>query len=346
MKKYEYISGIKTVCMLIVILSHCMLFYGEEEMFPIKADFSSPTVVKLCLFLDVSIMAAFVFCSGFLYAAGLKKGRSVKEDILSRIKRLLLPYYLYGALCLVPVYTLLDIECFGRPAGTGLIEGYKEMILGVFSDHLWFLWMLFWISLFFILIKPFLEGKKLIIAGLLSAAFMWVDMFLLKDFPYFKVFFLAPYVMCFFAGVLFFYLDEKINKLPPVADLLIAAALFLIVLLYSQNKPDNTVLFYVMKAVSGIMFYFLFVFLAGTALYKNMREMKLYRYFEKNSMSLYIFCYPTAYIYFKLLYPYIGQNVALCVLLNMVLTIATIAVILDAWDKIGIKKYFKGIKQR
>ena len=343
MKRYEHISGIKTFCLLIVIISHCMLFYADEAMFALSADFSSPVVKRLCAFLDVTVMAAFVFCSGFLYAAGLFRGRSGKEEILLRIRRLILPYYIYGSLWLVPLYTLFDIKSYGRPENAGLIKGYAYMAMGIFADHLWFLWMLFWVNLFFILIRQFLEGKKLVVGAALSTVFVCADVYLLKDVSCFKLSQVAPYVFCCFAGVVFFYLDERIGKLPAFLKGGTGALLFLLIAFYSQNKPESRVLFYAMKMLSGIMFYFIFVFLAGTGFFKKLEGSRIYGYLNKYCVDIYIFSLPPIYLFFKLIYPYIGRNVVLCIVVNAALTMTAVVLIIWCRERIRGSKVWKKI---
>ena len=334
MKKYEHISWIRTLCLQIVIISHCMLFYADEAMFAMSADFSSPVVKRLCSFLDVTVMAAFVFCSGFLYASGLSKGRPVKEEILLRVKRLILPYYIYGTLWLVPLYTLFDIKSYGRPGDGSLIKGYAYMLIGIFSDHLWFLWMLFWVNLFFILIRQFLRGPGFTVAAVLSAALVWADTVLLKDVSCFKLSQFAPYVFCCLAGIVFFYLDERIGRLPAYLRAGIGALLLVIIAVYSQNKPESRILFFAMKMLSGIMFYFIFSFLSGTRFCKRLMNSRIYAYLERYSVDIYIFSLPTIYLIFRIIYPYIGRNVVLCTITNAVLTMAAVTLVIWCRERI------------
>ena len=156
-KRFDYISDLKTICLIGVVLGHCLLFYAGNPFFPETADFISSGAVLTGAFLDAALISSFVFCSGFLFANSIsRKNRTVMQSLAERTKRLLIPYYIYGALWIVPLYTFFNIKCFGRPENAGYLEGYKYMLLGCFSDHLWFLWMLFWVSSAFILMKPLL----------------------------------------------------------------------------------------------------------------------------------------------------------------------------------------------
>ena len=141
-KRFNYISDTKAVCLLGVILFHCMLFYADNPFFPERADFISKPVVVICSILDSTVVEGFVFCSGFLYVnSAFGKSKTVFQDIYSKVRRLIVPYLLMGTFWLVPLYTFFDITTFGRTKGMGYLEGYKYMLLGVFSDHLWFLFL-------------------------------------------------------------------------------------------------------------------------------------------------------------------------------------------------------------
>ena len=54
--------------------------------------------------------------------------------IRKKTVRLLIPYFVYGTLWLVPTYTFFDIPNFGRDKGASLLDGYIAMALGKFSD--------------------------------------------------------------------------------------------------------------------------------------------------------------------------------------------------------------------
>ena len=85
----------------------------------------------------------------------------------------------------MPLYTLFDISCWGREYGDSWLESYKSMALGVFSDHLWFLLMLYWVSLVFILMIPLLRKDLIIVMGLITLG-LAVVIELFCTFEYYK----------------------------------------------------------------------------------------------------------------------------------------------------------------
>ena len=157
MKKYDYIDFMKTIGMFLVIAAHCTLFFSGNQFWPIRSEQENVILRWFCNLLVAASIPIFVFSSGFLIPLSLHKSNiSITGLIRKKAFRLLIPYYIYGALWLVPTYTLFDIPSYGRAERTSLLNGYIAMALGKFSDVAWFLMMLFWVTLIWLLIYRFL----------------------------------------------------------------------------------------------------------------------------------------------------------------------------------------------
>ena len=203
----------KTFAILLVIFYHCMLFYKNPSPFwPLNAGIASPGVITLTTFLGDCLVPSLVLCSGFLFLLSTRNHpRSRWEMLKNKVKRLIWPYFIYGALWLVPLYTFFDIPTFGRPLHTDFVSGFIAMCIGVFKDHLWFLLPLFWATLFFIIIRNLLDGKKLIVAGALTViTAACVELFLL-DIQYYCIAQSGPFFIVFF--LLEFYYIISMKKL-------------------------------------------------------------------------------------------------------------------------------------
>ncbi|MEE5993527.1 MAG: acyltransferase [Oscillospiraceae bacterium] len=339
-KNFGYISNIKTISLVGVVLFHCMLFYADNPFFPESADFASPVVEFLCNIFDASLIASFVFCSGFLYAYSISyKKRTLTESIIERAKRLIIPYYLYGAFWVVPLYTFFNINTFGRPEGAGYLTGYKFMLLGCFADHLWFLWMLFWVSLIFILMKPLLQKKYLPAVFLMTVILSLIDQIFLADVSYFKISQIAPYLLCFFFGIVFYFFLDKIEQLPVWAMFLLSGLMLIGCLFYGKAAEIHFALGWLCKISSAFMTFFLFLALERIGVSKNFEKRKLWQYTAKHSMQIYLLNCPFMYLYFRLLYPIIGQNVFLCVLINFVLCMLSLYI--AVWIQDTVKRLVK-----
>ena len=137
--RYSYISFAKVIGITGVTLYHCIVFFLGSPFVPLQAGETSKIVIYINPIFDALFVPGFMLCSGFLFAKGAKSGkRSYGKTLWERLTRLLIPYYVVGTVWLVPMYTIFDIPCYGRPEHAGFLEGFKAMLLGQFSDHLWF----------------------------------------------------------------------------------------------------------------------------------------------------------------------------------------------------------------
>lgn len=325
MEKNRAISEAKTVSLFLVIISHCMLFYANNQFFLERADIYSPLTAFLFGIIDVSVIPAFTICSGYLFIASQKRRpRSIGQNILERAKRLLIPYFLYGALWVVPLYTLFDIKAFGRPDHADLLTGYKYMLLGMFADHLWFLWMLFWVTLIFILMRPLLEGKGLILAGIISVVLNILVGLYLQGVPYYKLFNIGPYIPCFFVGVLLYYAEERIRSMPKWQHYAAVLVLLACCIAYDAIHPAHFLWNTAADIAGGLMFYVFFLEFSQTAAAERLESTGFWKYTEKYSMNIYLLNNPFIYVYFRLLYPLMGQYIHLTTLVLAVVSLASI----------------------
>ena len=336
-KLINYISSVKVVSLIGVILFHCTLFYADNPFFPESAEFSSKGAVVFCELCDAILIASFVLCSGYLFAYSTsRKTRTIPQSLLERVKRLLVPYYIYGAVWVVPLYTFFNIQSFGRPENAGYLTGYKYMLLGCFSDHLWFLWMLFWVAAAFILLRPLMQKKYLPLLFCATTALALIVQFFLADFPYFKLSQIAPYLICYFVGICAFMFREKLEALPVPLIFGISAVTFVCCFFYNQAAAAHFALMWLCKLAGGLCFFFLFLGLDRLHLLDRIRQTKLWNYTEAHSVSIYLLNCPFMYLYFRLLYPAVGQSVLLCVGLNFIMCM--LSLYLCVWIQDTVKK--------
>ena len=168
--------------MFLVIAAHCTLFFSGNEFWLIKADQENTVLKWISKFVVLSVVPIFTFASGFLLQLSLQKKKSSMVDLIrKKAVRLLIPYFVYGTLWLVPTYTLFDIPSFGRDSGASLIDGYKAMALGKFSDVAWFLLMMFWVTLIWILLNGLLKKANLIYGAMVSVILYFAAHFFLNQ---------------------------------------------------------------------------------------------------------------------------------------------------------------------
>ena len=202
--------------MFLIIVAHCTLFFSGNEFWFIKAEQESIVLRWISKFVVLSVVPIFTFASGFLLQLSLQKNKgSIVDLIRKKAVHLCIPYFIYGILWLVPTYTFFDIPSFGRDKGASLIDGYKAMALGQFSDVAWFLLMLFWVTLIWILLKELLKKENLIYGAMVSAVLYFVVHFYLGQIDYYKISQIDIYIIVFFVGAAFFYVSDIVYNTVP-----------------------------------------------------------------------------------------------------------------------------------
>lgn len=323
MKKYNYIDLMKTMAMFMVIAAHCAFFYSGNQFWIIKADREIPIFRWLTNFILVTAVPIFVFAAGFLLQLSLQKKKySTISLIRKKAVRLLTPYFIYGALWLVPTYTLFDIPSFGRDKGASLFMGYKAMALGQFSDMAWFLLMLFWVTLIWILLNMLLRKRNLVYGAIAAVALFFASHFFLGKIDYFKLSQIDIYIVVFFVGAAFFYISDyvyaNISKWILIVGSLAGIA---VCVFFAQLSTEIYVIDCILKIVSPVLFLTLSMGLCRTKVVAGLEQTAAYNWLRKNSLYLYLLQAPWVYVLFGIIYPVIGTNALLCFVATYILTV-------------------------
>lgn len=323
MKNFNYIDLVKTITMFLVILCHNLLFFADNPYWLFNADCKNDTAIFLCNILNCTVVPLFVFCSGFLFQLSMqKKEISTAKAILKRAKRLLLPYLLYGFLWLVPTYTIFDIPSYGRPKGSSFIYGYKSMLLGQFSDVSWFLLMLFWVSVIWIILRKLLKKERLIIGVVVTALLYFVTHYLLSGVGYYTLNQIDVFIVIFFVGASFFWIVDKINKLPMPIMILISVLGVIVCAILVQYASLNYWLYSVLAIIMPVIMVIFAMGLCKLKLQVKIENTHIYKWLLKHNMDIYLMQAPGMYLSFMIFYPIIGQYCFLCVIISYIFTIA------------------------
>ena len=322
MKKYNYIDFVKTITMFLVIVAHCTLFFSGNEFWFIKAEQESIVLRWISKFVVLSVVPIFTFASGFLLQLSLQKNKgSIVDLIRKKAVHLCIPYFIYGILWLVPTYTFFDIPSFGRDKGASLIDGYKAMALGQFSDVAWFLLMLFWVTLIWILLKELLKKENLIYGAMVSAVLYFVVHFYLGQIDYYKISQIDIYIIVFFVGAAFFYVSDIVYNTVPEWLLIVGSLVGMIPCVFlAQLSTERYILECILKIVIPVLFLTFSMGLCRTNVIVKLEETAVYNWLRKNSLYIYPLQAPGVYIVFGIIYPIIGSNALLCFLLLFILT--------------------------
>lgn len=143
------IQQIRVAAMLIIVLYHCVCYYGIwDEIFPAALRFDT---IEYWRALCNVALNAFVFISGLLYAKlyfTKEKYRDSKAMFRDKVCRLLVPYCIWVCLALLIF-----------PSGHAILDFLSG------AQHLWFLLMLMSIFAIIILLKGKALNIKILIGG-------------------------------------------------------------------------------------------------------------------------------------------------------------------------------------
>ena len=129
----------RVLAMTMIVAFHSIYFYSG--MWKVLGGIYVPIWEKTNRFLDSIDLSMFVFISGFLFGylfIHKQKYRDIKKFILDKIRRLIVPYIVWGVFLIIFIPSLFN---------------WRDLMFGI--CHLWFLLMLFWIFLIAIIISTF-----------------------------------------------------------------------------------------------------------------------------------------------------------------------------------------------
>ena len=333
---YPHIALLKTKCLFLVVVMHCVMFYATPFPFwKLYADTPQPWADLFTAISGSTLIQCFMFASGFLFAASWDAGkRTPLQHALHRGRRLLLPWFGVGMLWVAPLYTLFSIPAFGHPADATLLETWKSVSLGLFTDHLWFLLVLFWITLFWIIALRVLQklGRDTALTGgmvaLVAALCLqnyggWLKWYCLWEAP--------SFILCYYMGIVAFRNHEALNALCRARPLALGLGLTaLIVLLWPYaGAPVSG---WIVSLLCVLLVYHLFLLSAG--LYPLVQSFAPFAWFERNGFRLYLFHLPTPLLVFMWLYKPLQLPPLAFIALNIAITLTVTAAIVAASRKL------------
>jgi peptidoglycan/LPS O-acetylase OafA/YrhL len=297
----NHIALLKTLSLFCVILLHAMLpFTTPGRFWTFYADRQSMPADVCVFWAGFIVIPAFMLASGYLAALSEeRRHRSVAEQVVNRAKRLLIPWFLLMVFWMAPLYALLDIPAYNRPAGFSLASTYRAGLTGLFTDHLWFLLVLFWVGLFWAVMQPaarrfgrFTAPALALAAALLMHAYgRGLTLYAIWETD-------GPLVWFALGSVLFRYREriEKTIARHPAAWLAGNIAIFVVL---AKIGPRSPLLYWATCCLGALAAFQICLRLSRS--YETLRGLTLYRYFEDNAFRIYLFHMPGAYIVFRML---------------------------------------------
>lgn len=152
----ESYDCVKVITSVLVVLAHTTRMYtGEGVIIP---SVPSPFLHLLTDVIYSFHMPLFTAVSGAVYCyCRIKKHKytNPKAFIAGKAKRLLVPYFAFGILCVAPV-----MVCYHFTDEDFIPYVFHGILLSLNNRHLWYLVMLFAVTLFFRLSHRYIENIR------------------------------------------------------------------------------------------------------------------------------------------------------------------------------------------
>ena len=284
--------------MLIVVIYHCIL-YWSGTWFVGTPTYAAPMLATVAKWMNTFHIYGFTLVSGYLFY--YLKCEKAKYDkflpfVINKVKRLLVPYVFVALVWVIPFeiyyydYSVWDIIIrFG---------------FGVSPNQLWFLLMLFGVFVIFYPLSDFFQ-KNNIGGVVLVIAFYGIGIVGQALFPNFFQFFRAcSYITLFWFGFkIRQYGSLYLRKIPMLVWIIADVVLFV---LYSVISRTDGIIFtllnygvnFLLHIVGALMSFIVLQKLADHVSWKNG---KLFNFFSKNSMTVYLLHQQVVYVLISLL---------------------------------------------
>jgi hypothetical protein len=297
----SHLALLKTFCLLGVMFLHAVFPFTEPEGFwKFYADRQSGVAEFLKFWGEFILIPSFMLASGYLAALSAeRRRRNALAYLVGRAKRLLVPWFLFMLFWMVPLYTFFDISSYNRPEGYTLAQTYRAGLAGLFTDHLWFLLVLFWVDAFFAVLRPLekrLGGLSVPAVALVAA--LWMNEYG-RGLTWYAVWETSgPLVWFGFGNILCRYrggLGEALARRPRTLFGLNAVLFVLAAEFGTRTGPMS----WLTACLGALAAFQACLYLAHR--HNHLRGFRLYRYFEDNAFRFYLFHVPGVYLTHRML---------------------------------------------
>jgi peptidoglycan/LPS O-acetylase OafA/YrhL len=293
---------LKTFCLLGVIFIHAVLPFTEPGGFwKFYAGRQSGAAEFFSFWGGLVLIPSFMLASGYLAALSAeKKGRNAPAYIAGRAKRLLVPWFLFMIFWMVPLYTFFDIPSYNRPEGYTLAQTYHAGLAGLFTDHLWFLLVLFWVDAFFAAMRPIVRRfGGLAVPALALAAALLVDGYG-RGWTWYAVWEASgPLVWFGLGNILCRYRDGIEATLARYPGTLFGMNAVLFVVAAVCGTQATPIVSWLTCCLGALVVFQACLYSARRHAW--LRSFQPYRYFEDNAFRFYLFHMPGGYLTYKML---------------------------------------------
>lgn len=311
-KKIQEYNITRLISILLVVLGHSDMLNSNHFDVRNAVYTHSYTTIQQTLrsWIYSFHMPLFMILSGALFYLTITKYTGFKSYLISRFKRLVLPFIFVGIFVSVPIRYIVGY--YGNDSF--FIALLKSEIVLITPGALWFLIVLFFINItFYILRNIIIRGESkwiLIISCITFGAYL-----LHANLPvYFQLYRLAEYLIYFWIGIFFEKLQIRkyiFTMCKKKQIIIMYICLFSnIILLYFNNILK--------KSITSTLIIELFIALLGTAfvftmccIIKNTKlcNNKLWSYMSKYNFEIYLYHEPYNFLLLWILYIFGGLEI-------------------------------------
>lgn len=276
----------KVILMSLVVFAHSSRMYSPQGAF--KPVIESDMLAKISDLIYQFHMPTYMAITGSVFGFCIEKGKyqNYKEFAINKARRLLIPYYFFGIVIVIPVCMFTKVF-----KGNYFDLVIHNIVLGRDARHLWYVFALFWIFL--------VAGIPVIKRVFMSSKWMWVPfvitflVYWFNPFPgLFSLANAAQYSVFFVTGICLnsFLKIEKMSKYKKMFNALCG---FIVIgggYLLVYNSFYSKIFGVLLPAFIGIVFIYAVGWLLVSLFYKRMsKELSAIRVITKELYGIYLF---------------------------------------------------------
>ncbi|MEG2917972.1 MAG: acyltransferase [Clostridium sp.] len=298
----NYISLLKNIAIILVVVGHAGCIYAGKWSFPVVHG-KSEKLRYITEYIYSFHMPLFVFISGYIYNYNkekLGKSYSLYKLTLNKSKRLLLPYFTFGIFFMIPVQMIFNVYQDNTPF---ISRAINEIILARRPTHLWYLLMLFSLFILFKIIENTINKNNYIVNLLIFTLVYIASYDITRMYGAYYITFSLKYLIFFYMGYILSRNIDKIKVTPIKIITYFVAHLALFNIkyfsLFNINlSPKYNKLFNILtiEAISilGIifMFYFALYICKSDLVINKITNNKLYKLINECNFDIYLFHHP------------------------------------------------------
>ena len=253
----------------------------------IKTEQSSEVLLYLKQWINIIQMPLYFSIAGYLFYNTMRKNKwkTISELIKNKFVRLLIPFFTFAIIWLLPIRFLIHYENY---QWSYFFKYLFEILIGIDSGYLWFLPTLFFTFIIIFFIEKY--NDKCNIKRIYILIFLLVISLIARKLP--VIFFIrniATYMVWFYLGFLLnsLQIETKVRIKPYIK------AISLLITIVISN-------IYIINITNNYYINYIFATLLIIEIYECMpnKSNRVINFLDNNSFGLYLIHSPLVYVWF------------------------------------------------